>query len=498
MKIFSFLSKNKEKYLLLILLLLSLVILFWNLGANSLRNWDEAIYALISYEVLQNPSLTLHLNGEVWFEKPPLGFFVESVFIYLLGFNEFAIRLPSAIYSLLSVIFIYLLGKELCNKYFGFFSALFTLISPLFLHNHITRSGDLDSSLLLFWLASFYFLVKYQTNKNYFYLSAVYAGLAVMFRGSYGLFIPVISASYLLLTSSWKKLNIRDYLYYISLFCLIVLPWHIHQLVVHGENFWDTYVLQHILNRIDQPIQNHSGPWYSYFIFFQKNIGFLHIVFWLSFVYSSIRMVLAKNKNLLLLWLWFILTIIPLIIMETKLYWYSITLIPVIYYFIVYFLQSMLRYLQNLFRRRDYSKKGFIFKALPSIIFIITVVFYQVVFSFQAYNFVTQDKTAPIERISNYLVDKNEKNLVLYRSLKWYNNWLLPQAKYYLFYKSNIKSYLVGVGNVEYYIANKGYDYFVVEKSYLSEIRSQTGRKFQLEKVLQSGRFLLLKKSNVK
>ena len=493
MKISNFLNKNIEKYLVSVLVLLSAFILFWNLGVNSLRNWDEAIYALISYETLQKPSLTLHLNGNLWFEKPPLGFFVESVFIYLLGFNEFAIRLPSAIYSFLSVIFIYLLGKELFNKYFGFFSALFTLISPLFLHNHITRSGDLDSSLLLFWVAAFYFLIKYKTNKNYFYLSSVCAGLAVMFRGSYGLFIPVISIFYLFLTQSWK-----DYIYYASLFCLLVLPWHIHQLIIHGGDFWNTYVLQHILTRIDQPIQNHAGPWYYYFDFFQNNIGYLQIIFWISFIYSSVKMILDKNKKLLLLWLWFVFTIIPLMIMETKLYWYSITLIPVIYYFIIYLLQSIFVSLIEVFEKKIFSIKNLLFKIVPSLTLITVFVFYQVIFSFKAHNFIAKNKTAPIEQISNYLVDKKEKNIVLYRSLKWYNNWLLPQAKYYFFHKSDIDSYLVGAGNVEHYIAKEKYDYFVTKESYINELKSQTGEKFKLSKVLKTGRYVLLKEINVK
>src|SRR5215211_3367672 len=75
--------------------------LLWKLGAGSLAAWDEAIYAQVSKEIVQGGEwLTLHWQYANWFEKPPLFMWITAAFYRVLGVNEFAARLPSAISGL--------------------------------------------------------------------------------------------------------------------------------------------------------------------------------------------------------------------------------------------------------------------------------------------------------------------------------------------------------------------------------------------------------------
>jgi len=66
---------------IILLGMLAVFVIFYGLGNESLYDWDEAIYAQISKEmILNNNYLTLHWNYEPWFEKPPLLMWITALF----------------------------------------------------------------------------------------------------------------------------------------------------------------------------------------------------------------------------------------------------------------------------------------------------------------------------------------------------------------------------------------------------------------------------------
>ncbi|MEO1447748.1 MAG: glycosyltransferase family 39 protein, partial [Cyanobacteria bacterium J06635_11] len=78
--------------------LIAFTMLFWRLGAESLNDWDEAIYAQVAKEIVNSGDwLTLHWGYEVWFHKPPLFMWVTATFFKLFEVNEFWARVPSAL-----------------------------------------------------------------------------------------------------------------------------------------------------------------------------------------------------------------------------------------------------------------------------------------------------------------------------------------------------------------------------------------------------------------
>ena len=56
-----------------VLVALSALIFFWHLGEGSLSDWDKAIYAQVSKEMVQSGDwLTPHYGFQPLFHKPPL------------------------------------------------------------------------------------------------------------------------------------------------------------------------------------------------------------------------------------------------------------------------------------------------------------------------------------------------------------------------------------------------------------------------------------------
>ena len=77
--------------------LLATIVLFTLLGHNRLTDWDEGIYAQVSREMLSTGWLIPHWNSFVWIDKPPLTYWITTLFFHLFGVSEFTARLGSAL-----------------------------------------------------------------------------------------------------------------------------------------------------------------------------------------------------------------------------------------------------------------------------------------------------------------------------------------------------------------------------------------------------------------
>lgn len=154
---FSFLNRAGAGHLIPLVVLtgLSYFIIFQNLGKFQIRMWDEATYANNAIDMLlnQNPMVVEHLGQpDLYNTKPPLAIWLQALGMKAFGINEFALRLPSALAGLLTVLLVYFFGvRVLKSKTIGFVAAVVLLSANGFVSNHLVRTGDLDA-VLLFWL----------------------------------------------------------------------------------------------------------------------------------------------------------------------------------------------------------------------------------------------------------------------------------------------------------------------------------------------------------
>lgn len=164
-------SKFLKKYwldILFLIIILSLSPLFlYKLGQSSLVSWDEAWYAAIANNIVKSGDfLKLTFNGKPFFDHPAAGFWWMAISFKILGVTNFAARFPSAIFGILTLIFVFFLGKELFNKWVGFASAVALTSAPWFLYR--ARSGDLDIFLTFFFVLSIFYAVKSVHNRRLF------------------------------------------------------------------------------------------------------------------------------------------------------------------------------------------------------------------------------------------------------------------------------------------------------------------------------------------
>ena len=94
-----FCGKYPEHLTILGLCVLFYYIFFHNIGTYSLMDVDETRYVAMARDMFHSKDfMTLYLNGEYFFEKPPLYFWQECLSFALWGgkVNEWTARFPVA------------------------------------------------------------------------------------------------------------------------------------------------------------------------------------------------------------------------------------------------------------------------------------------------------------------------------------------------------------------------------------------------------------------
>jgi len=149
---------------LIILLLIIFFGLFLRLYA--LENppfWvDESISAIASANILDN-GVPAFDSGELY-SRAIFFHYSQAVSMFIFGKNDFAARLPSVLFGVLTIILAYLVGKEY-SKNTGIISALFT--SVLFLEVFFSRQARFYQLFQLMFFATLYFLYKSREDKRY-------------------------------------------------------------------------------------------------------------------------------------------------------------------------------------------------------------------------------------------------------------------------------------------------------------------------------------------
>lgn len=195
--------KFKLDVIFILLLAFTLPLFFYKLGQSSLVSFDEAWYGDISRNILKHKQIfDLYWNGAYYTDHPPAGFWLTAVFQKILGISDFSARAAQASAGFLTLILIYLFGKELFNRIVGFASAIALASSPWFLFR--ARSGNLDISLTMFFILTLLLALKAAKDRKYLIPFSISFSLLLLSKT----IVPftIIPA---LLIIFWKSKNIK-------------------------------------------------------------------------------------------------------------------------------------------------------------------------------------------------------------------------------------------------------------------------------------------------
>lgn len=292
----NFIKKHGDLFTFLGLLVLCYFIFFFNIGNYALMDVDETRYVSMARDMFHSKDfLTLYLNGEYFFEKPPLYFWGECLSFALFGkITEFTARFPVALYGTLSTLLVYFTGKKIISRRYGFISALILATTLEFVMLAKFAILDIVVTTCIGFSVMFGFLTQFVSDKNKKYmwwLFYIFSGLAVMAKGIPGFVVPFAVMFFVTLyNKTFKQIFKPQYILPgFALFFLIVLPWHIVMLKMHDPLFFNEYIMKHHINRFFSSSEiDREQPFYFYFV----------TVLWglIPWVFSGIAVGITKLK----------------------------------------------------------------------------------------------------------------------------------------------------------------------------------------------------------
>lgn len=187
---------------------------------------DSAQYASISREMAETGEyLQVKHRGEDYLDKPPLLFWVTSVFFQLFGFHNWVFKIGSFLFTLLGVYSTYRLGKLLYRKEIGLMAALILYTcQAFFLFNNDVRTDTILTGTVVF---SIWLFMEWLSSKKWKWLigAGVGMGLAMLTKGPIGLIIPAMAISgYFIGKGSWKSFFRWQYLVLLLVVGLMLAP----------------------------------------------------------------------------------------------------------------------------------------------------------------------------------------------------------------------------------------------------------------------------------
>jgi 4-amino-4-deoxy-L-arabinose transferase-like glycosyltransferase len=194
----------------ILVLAASLLVLCWGLGRYGLYEPHEGHFAGVSREmVLSGDWLTPHLNGSPYLNKPPLLYWSMALSQSLFGINEWAARMPLALYGWLGVLVAWAFAREVFGRAAGRLAAgLLTVSAGWFLFTHQLLIDALLSSLHLAAVYGFWRATREPERKRHWLCFYGSLALAMMAKGPIGLVFPgVVALGFMVVRKRWDLLR---------------------------------------------------------------------------------------------------------------------------------------------------------------------------------------------------------------------------------------------------------------------------------------------------
>jgi 4-amino-4-deoxy-L-arabinose transferase-like glycosyltransferase len=236
-----------------------------NLGGPSLWDIDEGNNAECAQEMYESGNFIIPtFNYKLRLDKPVLLYWLQMLAYHVCGINEFAVRLPSALAALPTLLVVYEMGRRLFRCSTALLAGLLLASSTAFCA--AAHFANPDALLNLCSLLTLWCFWEHYTRRGWWLLGAGAAcGLGTLAKGPVALALPM--ATVILFLCVRRELRRGSDLRFLGamLVCLLIAaPWYIWVgLETKGEwlvgFFW-----QHNIGRAIGVLENHGGPFFYY------------------------------------------------------------------------------------------------------------------------------------------------------------------------------------------------------------------------------------------
>jgi 4-amino-4-deoxy-L-arabinose transferase-like glycosyltransferase len=345
--------RNHFSIALLMILTIALALRLFVAADGYLHNWDERYHALVAKNLIKHPlKPTLYDNpilpynhdnwvaNHVWLDKGPVPLWSMALSVLTFGTNEYAVRIPAMILSLLSVYLTFLIGKNLFNERIGLLASFFHAINGLIIEVTGGRvSSDSVETFFIFFiqLAVWLAILNVTRKRGYWFsiLIGLVTALAFLSKWTPAIVVfPVWMAGEFYAANKPVKKIISELMVALVSFLIITLPWLIY---IYSEFPQEAvYVLRKFVLAFDETLEQHQGPIYYYF----QNLGMVFgEVIWLVLLPAIYLMVKKKSDwRMVLLNLWWLIPFVIFSFAATKRHTYLLISAPALFIILSYYL----------------------------------------------------------------------------------------------------------------------------------------------------------------
>ncbi len=157
--------------------------------------------------------------------KPPFYTYITSFFYLIIGGGEITIRLPAAIFGLLTILAVYFFViKLLKNRNIALLAAFFTSIAPFEIF--FSRKSFENGAGIFLMLMGFSFLFQYLEKKKliWIYLAGLIFGIAIYTYFSHAIIIPLLLTFFICIYRKYFLARFKKFLGPLLLFACLILP----------------------------------------------------------------------------------------------------------------------------------------------------------------------------------------------------------------------------------------------------------------------------------
>jgi 4-amino-4-deoxy-L-arabinose transferase-like glycosyltransferase len=268
----------------------------------------DSVHAEVAREmVARHDWITLYANGIRYLEKAPLMYWSMAASFGLFGPQDWAARLPLAIYALALFLTVYAAGRRMfASEMAGFYAALILLTSfGIFIYTRIIIPDVIvclwiSLSMLLFWKS----LERPSRATAWGFAAA--CGLNVLTKGLIGIVFPVtIVIIFLLLQRNLGHLRRWHPFSSLLVFLLVAMPWHIAAGIANPSQgqvrgfFWFYFINEQVLRYLNRRVPRDYDT-VPLLLFWGLLVVWLAP--WIAFVFRALGSVRNQAWTLLLIW----------------------------------------------------------------------------------------------------------------------------------------------------------------------------------------------------
>ena len=249
------------------ILLLAILVTFVNLGRLPLFDEDEGEYAQVAVEMANSGNfITPTLNGQPFFEKPILTFWLQAPLVQAFGVHAGLFRLPSALACLGWILLLVQFGRRFFGEEAGWLAGVLCATSlGVVVSGH---AGAMDGVLSLLVAAAGFDIYRAWVDQSRWAQWRVYLWMALglLAKGPVAVIIPFLMSGLFYASQRdfdrWLKALINP-LGWLT-FLIIALPWYVAQYHAMGQPFLDYFLFRENLGRMLGSLQGHGGSIFYY------------------------------------------------------------------------------------------------------------------------------------------------------------------------------------------------------------------------------------------